>query len=156
MAQNHRQTSSAQQYAQVPSAAEQGVQISALWLGGLLTRGLPILIPLSSPLNVPTLCCEVGIVPVLALIARSATVSDTDLETVCPKIAYGFPGFVCGFTVVDSTTTPSPSASPLVEVGDDGKEPVDIGVTRRKGGREGRVGDDKPLNSVVLLDGSVC
>ena len=36
VAQNCRQAPSIQQYAQVPSAAAQGVQLAALWLGGLV------------------------------------------------------------------------------------------------------------------------
>ena len=113
---------------------------------------IPILIPLASPLNVPTLLCGVGVMPILTLISRSTAVANKDLETVRPKIAYGLPGCTCGFTVGDATAAPSAAAFPRGEVGGDVKEPVDIGVTRRKGGREGRVVYSKPLNGVVLMD----
>ena len=97
-----------------------------------------------------------GVVPVLTLIARSNAVADTDLVTVRPTLAYGVPGCACGFTVVDATTGPSTAAYPCGEVGNVVKEPGDLGVARRKGGREGRVGYDKPLHNVVFLDGGVC
>ena len=45
---------------------------------------------------------------------------------------------------------------PRGEVGDDGKEPGNLGVPRPVGGGERRVGYDKPLDGVVLLNGRVC
>ena len=74
--------------------------------------------------------------PVLALLSRSTDVAETDLETVRTTIADGVPGCACGFTVVDATAALSDAASPRGEVGDDGKEPGDLGVARRKGGKE--------------------
>ena len=50
---------------------------------------------------------------------------------------------------------PPPPPPPRGEVGDDGKETGNLSVARRKGGGEGRVGDYKPLDGVVLLDGGV-
>ena len=72
---------------------------------------------------------------VLAIIVRSTAVAAADLETMSPTIAYGVPGCTCGFTVVDDAIAPSDPASPCGEVGDDGKEPVNLGVARCKGGR---------------------
>ena len=97
-----------------------------------------------------------GVVPVLALIVRSTSMADTDIETASPTIEYGVPGCTCGFTLVDAAAAPYVAASPHGEVGDDGKETSYLDVTRHKGGREGRFGDDKPLNVVVLLDGGDC
>ena len=54
--------------------------------------------------------------------------ADTDLETVCPTISYGVPGYTCGFSIDDATAVPCATASPHGEVGDDGKEPGNIGV----------------------------
>ena len=96
-----------------------------------------------------------GVVTVLVLIAHSTAVVDTDLETVFLTIAYGVPGCACGFTLVDAPPFPSTPPSPRGGVGDDGKETGNLGVASRKGGRDGQVGDNKPLNSVVLLDGGV-
>ena len=92
----------------------------------------------------------------LAFITRGTAVADTDLVTVRPTLACGVPGCDCGFSVVGDPTANSTAASPRGEVGDDGKETGDIGVACREGDREGRVGYDKPLNGVVLLDGGVC
>ena len=91
--------------------------------------------------------------PVLALLTQSTAVANTDLEAVWPIISHGVPVCTGGFDIVIATT--SASASPRGEVGDDGKEPGDLGVTRRKGGGEGQVGDDKPVDGVILLDNGV-
>ena len=125
------------------------------WFAPSVHPGLPSSIPLTFPRNVPLLRCEVSIVLVLALIAHITDVAETDLETVCPTIAYGVPGCACGFTVVDSTTALTTAASPCGEFGDDSKKTGDLCVVRREGGRKGRIGDVKTLNGVVLLDGSV-
>ena len=128
------------------------------WFSLSVPPGLPILIPLAFPLNIPTIYCEVGVVPVLALLARSAAVTDTDLEAVQPTIDHGVPGCNGGFDVVVAATSAATSAAaPLCgEVGDDGKDPGDLGVARREGGKEGQVGDDKPLYGVIIMDGRVC
>ena len=93
--------------------------------------------------------------PILALLTRSAEVDDTDLEDVQPTIAHGVPGCTGGFDIVAAAATTSTVAVPHVEVGDDGKEPGDLGVARREGGGERRVRDDKPIDGVVLMDGGV-
>ena len=50
--------------------------------------------------------------PVLALLARSASVADTDLEDVRPTIAYGVPVCTDGFDVVAAVATTSAAAPP--------------------------------------------
>ena len=105
------------------------------WFASSVHPGLPRSIPFAFPHNIPLICCKVGVVSVLAFIARSTAVANTDLVTVRPTISYGVPGCACGFTVVGATTSPSTSASPRGEVGDDGKELGDLSVTCREGGR---------------------
>ena len=125
------------------------------WFAPSVWPGLPSYVPLASPLNVSSLFCKVGIVSVLALNTRGTAVAGTDIVTVCLEVAFGVPGWFCGFLVVGVTAAPSSAASPCGEVGDDVKEAGNIGVARREGGREGCVGYDKSLKVVVLLDGVV-
>ena len=80
---------------------------------------------------------------------------DTNLEVVSPTIAPGVPGCTGGFTVV-AASAHSATASPRGEVGDYGKELGDLGVACCEGGRERRVGDDKSINGVILMEGGVC
>ena len=126
------------------------------WFAPSVYPGIPSSILLASPRNVPLLFCKVGIVSVLALISHITGVADTDLVTVCTTIPYGVPGCACGFTVFDATTAPCTSASLRGEIGDDGKEPGDLGVARRERVREEQVGDDNPLNGVIILEGGNC
>ena len=74
---------------------------------------LPCSIPLTSPLNVSPLQCKVGVVSILAFIARGTAVAYTDLVSVRPTIAYGFPGCACGFSVVGAPAVPSTAAPPV-------------------------------------------
>ena len=73
--------------------------------------------------------------PVFALLARSTAVADTDPEDVRPTISHGLLGCTGGFTVVCAAADISAAASPGGEVGDDGKDPGDLGVAHREGGR---------------------
>ena len=118
--------------------------------------GFHVLFHLHPPLNVSPLCFKVGIVSVLAFSTCGTAVADTDFVTVRPAVAFGVPGWDCGFSVVGATAAPSSAASPRGDVGDDGTETGNIGVARREGGREGCVGYDKSLNGVVLLYCDVC
>ena len=92
---------------------------------------------------------------VLAFTTCGTAVANTDIVTVRPEVACGVPGCDFGFPVVGVTAAPSSAASPRGEVGDGGKEMGDLGVARREGGRDRRVGYNKSLDGVVLLDGGV-
>ena len=143
-------------YANLTDIIESMSMLSPLWFYLSVVPGLPSSVAITYLLNISLVCCMVGIVSILAFITCGTAVADRDLVTVRPEASCVVPGCDCGFFVIGATATPSTAASPQGEVGDNGKETGDLGVARLKGGREGRVGYDKLLNRVVILDGGVC